>query len=273
MSSGGAWHRRIAGRLLATSVAKRALASIRWRAGLDAELNDLRFQVANLERTIESVVAHVSAPLPTRGSIKAFATPSDADLLESLFLRMSTRFGNTLRVLEWGSGLSTLHYPDWLRSRGVRVDWTALEHDRGLFRHALEPALRARGAEIIWAEDVLVQSGAEHAEGVRVIVFDTGSIDPSDAGPSKPLDHYVGMPAALGYRFHVIIVDGRQRTRCLAEAAMLLEDGGSCCCTTRNESATARECPTSGRVDASETNCGSVRRSKRISANSFLQRH
>jgi len=33
MSSSGAWQRRIAGRLFATSVAKQALASIWWRAG------------------------------------------------------------------------------------------------------------------------------------------------------------------------------------------------------------------------------------------------
>ena len=80
--------------------------------------------------------------------------------------------------------MSTLHYPGWLRSRGVRVDWTALEHDRDLFRDALEAALRARGAEIIWAEDVPVELDAAHAEALRVIVFDEGSIDPSDASDS-----------------------------------------------------------------------------------------
>ena len=83
-----------------------------------------------------------------------------------------------------------------------------LEHDRDLFRHALEAALRARGAEIVWAEDVHVQPGAAHAEALRVIVFDEGSIDPSEASPtrvkdrSKSMAGYVGMPATHAQREH-----------------------------------------------------------------------
>ena len=145
-------------------------------------------------------------------------------------------FDNKLRVLEWGSGLSTLHYPDWLRRRGVRVDWTALEHDRALFR------MRSR---------LLYARVARRSSGPRTVV-----------DRSEPLDDYVGMPAALGRRFHAIIVDGRKRRRCLAEAATLLEDGGSCFCTTPNESTTALDAHCLDRVDGSETGCGSARRSR-----------
>ena len=76
------------------------------------------------------------------------------------------------------------------------------------------------------------QPGAAHAEALRVIVFDEGSIDPSDASPTGSSIAASRWPTTLGcrrlldYRFHAIIVDGRKRTRCLAEAATLLEDGG-----------------------------------------------
>jgi hypothetical protein len=40
------------------------------------------------------------------------------------------------------------------------------------------------------------------------------------------LDDYVRLPGTLGLRFHVLVVDGRKRRRCLEEAASLLEEGG-----------------------------------------------
>ena len=63
-----------------------------------------------------------------------------------------------------------------------------------------------------------MSQGAARAEAVRVIVFDEGSIDPSNASPtrlgdrSKSLDEYVGMPSTLGFRYHVIIVRTKAET-------------------------------------------------------------
>ena len=270
MSSGGAWQRRIAGVLFATSVAKRALASIRWRAGLDAELNDLRWQVATLERTIESVVAQVSAPLPTRGSIKAFATPADAELLETLLLRTSARFHNTLRVLEWGSGLSTLHYPGWLRSRGVRV---ALDCARARPRpvqagpRGCPPRARRRGrlGRGRYVERVrrATQSGAGDRLRRRI---DRPRTRARLGRRSQQVDGRLRwMPATLG--FATTQSSSTDESGDVSRRSCeLLEDGGIVSCMTPNESTTAPECRTSDRADASETSCGSVRRSTPTSA-------
>ena len=160
-------------------------------------------------------------------------TKADADLLETMLLELGRRFDDSLRVLEWGSGLSTLHYPVWLGRQGIRVTWTAVEHDRDLFCSALEQTLRARGAVIAWAEDIRAEADVRlNGAGVVAVVFDKGPISPFDVNPmryvdrQKDLDDYVGLPAALGLRFHAIIVDGRKRRRCLIQAASLLEEGG-----------------------------------------------
>jgi hypothetical protein len=216
-----------------TGLSRRWLASIRWRSGLDAELEALRSRVASIERSLNPLV-QLLAPLPTRGSVKAYATPADADLLEHILLELSGRFDGSLDVLEWGSGLSTLYYPQWLRSRGVRASWTSFEYDRALFRETLEAALRTRGAEVVWSEDLGVPTRTPQApiEGLRVIVFDEGSLNPRDGSPTRsddrlrPMDDYVATPARLARRFHAVIVDGRKRDRCLREAARLVDERG-----------------------------------------------
>jgi glycosyltransferase involved in cell wall biosynthesis len=173
-----------------------------------------------------------SASLATRGSTKAWATPGDADLLEEILLRLGGRFDGRLSVLEWGSGLSTLHYPAWLVEQGIQVSWTVIEHDRGLFREALEADLRDRGARIVMAEELEGAGKQPNEPGITAVVFDEGRISPFDENPlryvdrEKDLDDYVGLPASLGLRFHVVIVDGRKRRRCLIEAASLLEERG-----------------------------------------------
>ena len=185
-----------------------------------------------VERAADAAAA---ISLETRGSSKAWMTAADADLLEDVLERVAHQFGGDLRVLEWGGGLSTLHYPDWLARRGARVSWTTIEHDRGLFRGSLEPTLRERGATIVWSEDIAATMPAladPGRRGVTAVVFDKGAINPFDANPSryteraKDLDDYVTLPASFGLRFHVVIVDGRKRRRCLLEAARLLEPGG-----------------------------------------------
>jgi hypothetical protein len=173
--------------------------------------------------------------LEARGSSKAWMTAGDADLLQEILARLAARFGGELRVLEWGAGLSTLHYPAWLAANGVRVSWLAIEHDRDLFGASLAGPLRAQGATVVQAEALPGDATAilpGRFTGVTAVVFDKGPINPFDANPTryaeraKDLDDYVGLPARLGVRVHVAIVDGRKRRRCLVEAASLLEPGG-----------------------------------------------
>ena len=192
--------------------------------------------VAELHRRFRVFDSQKSPPpcaLETRGSDKAWMTESDADLLEEILVKLGRRFGDTLRVLEWGSGLSTLHYPYVLEEQGISVRWTAVEHNRQFFRWAFESKLREQGASIVWVEDP--RDGTSlmlDGPGVMAVVFDKGEINPFDPNPTRyvdrgrNLDDYVALPATLGVRFHVVIVDGRKRRRCLTKAASLLDEGG-----------------------------------------------
>jgi hypothetical protein len=217
-------------RTLRTSFALRALAAIRRRAGLDADLAELAARVERLERT---VATHPGVPqFFAQGSTKAWASPRDADLLEEVLGTLAERSGGVLEVLEWGSGLSTLHYPDWLARRGVRVSWTTLEYDREFFRTFLEPGLLQRDARVVWSEELASRGDAlTDRAGVTAVVFDEGRIDPIEgsaraADRLRDLDDYVALPGTLGRRFHAVLVDGRKRRRCLREAAKLLDDDG-----------------------------------------------
>lgn len=180
-----------------------------------------------------------------------------------------------LRAFEWGSGLSTLHYPEWLASRGVRVSWITAEHDRAWFMQALEPVLRARGATIVRSDDLADAVSALRAgrQALVAVVFDKGPDpheQPSDWYLDRALDRdeYVALPCELGLRYHVALVDGRKRRRCLLEAAKVLEDGGVALLHDAQRPSTTRRSRRSGRVAGSETSSGSVPRSTRTSATS-----
>jgi hypothetical protein len=43
---------------------------------------------------------------------------------------------------------------------------------------------------------------------------------------SRSAADYVSLPASLGRRFDIVIVDGRKRRRCLLEASRFLSDNG-----------------------------------------------
>ena len=177
----------------------------------------------------------VGPGLATLGSTKACATVADGDLLERILEGLARRPGRELRVLEWGSGLSTLYYPRWLQSRGVVVAWIALEYDREFFRTYLEPSLRCQGARVIWSEQLEESSlragnSPGSSPGVTAIVFDKGTVSPWTRGRladrTVDLDEYVQAPRSFGIRFDAVLVDGRKRRRCLEEAAALLAERG-----------------------------------------------
>ena len=229
--------RHVYERLIGGALSRRVLTVIRYRTGLGADVEELRRRLEHLEATLLSTATPTSGappgpPLPTLGSPKACATVRDADLLEEILAALATRTGGHLRVLEWGSGLSTMHYPRRLLSLGVTVTWITLENDRDFFKEHMATSLLQQDARVVWSEDRSrsLRSAWSSSPGITAIVFDKGTISPFDPARSADryvdLDDYVDTPRTLGMRFHAVIVDGRKRRRCLEEAASLLEDGG-----------------------------------------------
>jgi hypothetical protein len=127
---------------------------------------------------------------------------SDAD--RDAVLRALTAYRvRNLHVLEWGAGGSTFYFPDMLRRYRFRHNWTAIEHD---------PLWAAACASVKWPM-------------VTIKLFDYGVTDQETLW-TMPMDEYVGYPATLGRQWHVILIDGRKRRRCLVEARRLLKPDG-----------------------------------------------
>lgn len=108
------------------------------------------------------------------------------------------------RVLEWGSGASTL----WLARRAAHV--TAIEHDPG------------------WGSDVASLAPAN----VRVLVQPPEPSGTPSVPSAKPgfegldFSRYVSRIHDVGGEFDLIVIDGRAREACLVEAQPHLAPGG-----------------------------------------------
>jgi predicted O-methyltransferase YrrM len=130
--------------------------------------------------------------------------------LRELVLIQHAFSSGRLDVCEWGSGGSTVYFPEYLRHRGVDFSWVAVEHHP------------------FWAgtvRDRLTDAGL--TDEVRVALRDPQERtlrleDELDI----PLDDYISYPATLGRKFDLILVDGRRRRRCLLEAQRLLAPHG-----------------------------------------------
>jgi hypothetical protein len=166
-------------------------------------------------------------------SEKAWMTVRDGDLMEALLVAHAARSESPVDVLEWGAGRSSLWYSKALDEQGLLGSWLALEHNREFFVGEIAEALSSRGsAAYLLSEQVKDDPAALAPAGptLRAVVFDAGDLRPYD--PERPedrradLDDYVGLPASLGRRFDIIVVDGRKRRRCLLEASRLLTDRG-----------------------------------------------
>jgi hypothetical protein len=146
----------------------------------------------------------------------------DGELLLAV-LEFAARRDGPLRVLEWGSGQSTVEFTRVLAERGVAHEWTALEYDRAFFDEHVLPPLAARpGSEVRYPDDgaVLTVPGTPGTSRVTAVCWNRTRLrpaqNPGDRGVD--LDAYVDYPADRE-PFDVVFVDGRMRRRCLLSAS------------------------------------------------------
>jgi hypothetical protein len=159
---------------------------------------------------------------------------NDGEMLEYALLEMAPRSGRTVDILEWGSGKSTVYFPQWMQQCGVDFRWLSLEHNRGYY----VDVLRAQLDEVIPHETQFMSDGvptrttnghAPHREApLQLVVFDYPPLYPASNRQHRgvALDDYVKYPTMLDRRYDVILVDGRNRRRCLLKAVDLLKPGG-----------------------------------------------
>lgn len=158
----------------------------------------------------------------------AWMSPRDGDLIKTVLLNAAEGSAQQLRVLEWGSGQSTLSYSQILAAHDLPFQWLALEYDREFFDTFVAPALLYRADTVLRYPDdgrVLhgpVGTGRAHIEAV---CWNRTALRPSErpADREADLDRYVDYPTATGHGFDVVLVDGRKRRRCLSAAADFME--------------------------------------------------
>lgn len=112
--------------------------------------------------------------------------------------------GRPVRVLEWGSGGSTVYFTDYLRKNGVPYEWVSLEYNKK------------------WHEKV--SDEVKNYPHTSIVLFDVGNDEILQ--PNNPMNEYVSYPKTLGKKFDVVFVDGRKRRRCVIEAKDLVTEGG-----------------------------------------------
>lgn len=99
-------------------------------------------------------------------------------------------------ILEWGSGISTLMFADFIGGNGGSL--TTLD-DNGPYQQAVVASIGNRDQVVAHAEDLI---------GTR--------LSQSDPGPN-----YSTLPLGFKERFDLIYIDGRRRVECSLVAAMI----------------------------------------------------
>lgn len=171
-------------------------------------------------------------PKPRSLDPRPWISESDRHILQSI-LKQRARFirQRALEILEWGTGGSTVWFPNFLVAHGVSFRWLSVEHDRRFFDRRVEPFItnaRFSASVTRLRRATNVESSLVKDTQVQCIVFDYGTLRPRSvqADRRRDLSAYVQAPKQVDRRFDVVLVDGRMRRRCLLEATGLLENGG-----------------------------------------------
>lgn len=134
-----------------------------------------------------------------RGGIKPWMKFMEIEIIEELLARL-----RPARCLEWGTGYSTLCFPELL---APEASWLAVEHDGD------------------WAARI---AGMNERANVRIHHVPANHqpwSDPDGDGSYGDLSDYVDYPRAFA-PFDCVLVDGRARASCLERALELTGAGG-----------------------------------------------
>lgn len=66
-------------------------------------------------------------------SSRAWMSDPDVALFDAILQHRAAHTAAPLRVLEWGSGRSTVGFTSYLHAAGIRYDWHSIEHNRAFF--------------------------------------------------------------------------------------------------------------------------------------------
>lgn len=120
------------------------------------------------------------------------------------FLLHYGKDGRKVRVLEWGSGGSTIYYTLFLRQNKIPYLWRSIEYNKG------------------WYEKV--RDMVKDDPSTKIELFDVENNALRQR--TLPMNEYVDFPKTLNEKFDIIFVDGRKRRRCVLLARELISPDG-----------------------------------------------
>ena len=135
--------------------------------------------------------------------MKPLMTQHEIRHIKKLLLSLGAK-NSKVRVLEWGSGGSTVYFTQFLKRQNIPYLWRSVEYNKG------------------WYEKVQQELSGD--KNTRLALFDVGNR--SLRQRNIPMEEYIKYPSTLGEAFDLIIVDGRKRRRCLLEADKILSPDG-----------------------------------------------
>lgn len=158
----------------------------------------------------------------------------DANFIIELAVVVGTQADQCMRIVEWGSGRSTLHLPCLVwRELGRDVEWLTIEYNRSYWLNEVAPWIDGfverqflpRGATV---ERFRPDTGLD----ISALVLDYGELAPFE--PDRQRDRDVCMvdyeDAANNFlgraEVDFVIVDGRKRARILAQSSESLSRYG-----------------------------------------------
>ncbi len=122
---------------------------------------------------------------------------------ERLLLEQASK-SQSINILEWGSGGSTVYFTDFLNKQGINYSWTSIEYNKR------------------WYETVKEKVAGNSK--INLVLFDSGNdkLKQDDTDMSE----YVNYPKTLNTKIDLIFVDGRKRRSCLLTAREALNPTG-----------------------------------------------
>lgn len=127
-----------------------------------------------------------------------------------------------IKIFEWGSGLSTIYYADYLRKKGVEFEWHSIDNNK------------------FWHEKVKKKVKEKALQRhVKLYLKEFMSfwekpgwgITPPPCGVFAPKSEnekaYIDFPRLLNLRINIVIIDARFRRHCIQTAKQIVVPEGT----------------------------------------------
>jgi len=133
---------------------------------------------------------------------------NEIEYIEKLLLEQAKKF-ESINILEWGSGRSTVYFSKFLKNNNVKFTWTAIENF------------------IPWHDIVNSKIFDEGiSETTKCFLKSATCEERKDIQETLDMSEFLNFPCSLGKNFNLILIDARRRSECLENAVSLLAPEG-----------------------------------------------